>query len=165
MTQTIPGDQVDWTLKLLSATTEALMSSAPPGLHRVAVRAGDVSLEVEWRPGDPVPVATTAAPPVAAVTQVNVTNPPAAAVDDDLIHVRAPIVGTFYAAPEPGAAPFVSVGDRVEAGQQVAIVEAMKLMNAVTAPQAGRVVEVLVADAGRVEYDQSLIVLAAEDQA
>ncbi|WDZ82171.1 acetyl-CoA carboxylase biotin carboxyl carrier protein [Micromonospora cathayae] len=162
MTQTIPGDQVDWTLKLLSATTEALMSSAPPGLHRVAVRAGDVSLEVEWRPGDPVPV-TTAGGPVAAVTQVTVAAPPAA-TDSDLIHVRAPIVGTFYAAPEPGAAPFVSVGDLVEAGQQVAIVEAMKLMNAVTAPQAGRVVEVLVADAGRVEYDQGLIVLAPVDQ-
>jgi acetyl-CoA carboxylase biotin carboxyl carrier protein len=163
MTQTIPGDQVDWTLKLLSATTEALMSSAPPGLHRVAVRAGEVSLEVEWRPGDPVPVATTGGP-AGAVTPVDVTAPPAA-VDSDLVHVRAPIVGTFYAAPEPGAAPFVAVGDLVEAGQQVAIVEAMKLMNAVTAPQAGRVVEVLVADAGRVEYDQGLIVLAPVDPA
>jgi acetyl-CoA carboxylase biotin carboxyl carrier protein len=80
-------------------------------------------------------------------------------------YVRAPMVGTFYHAPEPGAAPFVTVGDHVEAGQQVGIVEAMKLMNPVEAADSGRVIEVLVADAGRVEYEQPLIELEPADPA
>ena len=69
------------------------------------------------------------------------------------------MVGTFYRAPEPGAAPFVTVGDLVRPGQVVGIVEAMKLMNEVTAERAGRVTEVLVDDGRPVEYDQPLVAL------
>ncbi|WP_157406730.1 acetyl-CoA carboxylase biotin carboxyl carrier protein, partial [Actinomadura rubrobrunea] len=81
--------------------------------------------------------------------------------DDGTFRVESPLVGTFYRAPSPGARPFVEVGDEVEEGQQVAIVEAMKLMNAVTVDRPGRVVEVLVSDAEPVEYGQPLFVLAA----
>ncbi|WP_146765387.1 acetyl-CoA carboxylase biotin carboxyl carrier protein, partial [Micromonospora saelicesensis] len=73
--------------------------------------------------------------------------------------VRAPIVGTFYRAPEPGARPFVAVGDLVRPGQPVAIVEAMKLMNEVIADRTGRVAAVLVEDGQPVEYDQPLVEL------
>ena len=73
--------------------------------------------------------------------------------------VRAPIVGTFYRAPEPGARPFVAVGDLVRPGQPVAIVEAMKLMNEVIADRAGRVAAILVEDGQPVEYDQPLVEL------
>ncbi|MBM0235164.1 biotin/lipoyl-binding protein, partial [Micromonospora sp. STR1_7] len=73
--------------------------------------------------------------------------------------VRAPIVGTFYRSPEPGAAPFVAVGDLVRPGQPIAIVEAMKLMNEVTADRAGRVTAILVEDGQPVEYDQPLVEL------
>ena len=73
--------------------------------------------------------------------------------------VRAPLVGTFYRAPQPGAPPFVTPGDAVEEGETLGIVEAMKLMNHVTADRAGRVVEVLAGDGEPVEYDQPLMVL------
>ena len=77
--------------------------------------------------------------------------------------VRAPSVGVFYRAPEPGAPPFVGEGDTVRPGQQVAIVEAMKLMLPVEADRAGRVVEVLKRDGEPVEYGEVLFVLAPDD--
>ncbi len=77
--------------------------------------------------------------------------------------VASPMVGTFYRAPEPGAAPYVEVGDTVEAGQQVGIVEAMKLMNPILAERPGRVAEVVADDGSPVEYDQPLIVLVPSD--
>jgi acetyl-CoA carboxylase biotin carboxyl carrier protein len=84
--------------------------------------------------------------------------PTGPAGSDGTVHVvRAPLVGTFYVAPQPGAAPLVAVGDLVEAGQTVGLVEAMKLMNHVTAEMAGRVVEILVANREPVEFDQPLI--------
>ena len=77
--------------------------------------------------------------------------------------VTAPMVGTFYRAPEPGADPFVSVGDEVEPEQVVGIVEAMKLMNPITAETGGRVVEILVDNAEPVEFGRALIALAPAD--
>jgi acetyl-CoA carboxylase biotin carboxyl carrier protein len=68
-------------------------------------------------------------------------------------------VGTFYRAPEPGSAPFVEVGDVVAWGQQLAIIEAMKLMNAIEADCDGRVVEIPVADGSPVEFDQPLVLI------
>jgi acetyl-CoA carboxylase biotin carboxyl carrier protein len=73
--------------------------------------------------------------------------------------VRAPLVGTFYVAPTPDADPFVVVGDEVEAGQTLAIVEAMKLMNPIVADEPGVVSEVRVGDAESVEFDQILMLL------
>ncbi|GAA2208730.1 hypothetical protein GCM10009850_041880 [Nonomuraea monospora] len=84
----------------------------------------------------------------------------ATAEGEELRHVCAPMVGTFYWAPEPGAAPFVAVGDTVEKGQQVGIVEAMKLMNPIEADVSGEVVEILVPDGTPVEYGQKLIAVA-----
>ncbi|WP_344838528.1 acetyl-CoA carboxylase biotin carboxyl carrier protein [Nonomuraea dietziae] len=77
--------------------------------------------------------------------------------DPALTAVTAPLVGTFYHAPEPGAAPYVRVGDRVRAGQTVGVVEAMKLMNQVVAEQEGEVVEVVAGNAEPVEYGQALV--------
>ena len=71
----------------------------------------------------------------------------------------APLVGTFYRAGQPGAKPFVEVGDVVEAGQTVCIVEAMKLMNEVVAGEAGRVAEILVENGEPVEFEQVLMYL------
>lgn len=73
--------------------------------------------------------------------------------------VKAPMVGTVYLAPQPDAAPFIKVGDRVSAGQTLLIVEAMKVMNNIAAPHAGRVAAILVTDGTPVEYDQPLLVL------
>lgn len=79
-------------------------------------------------------------------------------------HVTAPTVGVFYAAPEPGAPPFVQPGDQVAPGQQIGIVEAMKLMIPVEADATGTVVEVLVASGTPVEFGERLLALAATDQ-
>ncbi|VFR36251.1 Biotin carboxyl carrier protein of acetyl-CoA carboxylase [plant metagenome] len=73
--------------------------------------------------------------------------------------VTAPLVGVAYLAPAPGEGPFVKVGDTVKEGQTLLVVEAMKTLNHITAPQDGRVAEVLVADGQGVEFDQPLVVL------
>ena len=73
--------------------------------------------------------------------------------------IRSPMVGTVYLAPEPGAANFVSEGDQVKSGQTLLIIEAMKVMNPITAPKAGVVKKVLVENAQPVEFDQPLITL------
>lgn len=74
----------------------------------------------------------------------------------DLIEVRSPVVGSFWAAPSPGEPPFVKVGDSVTEGQQLAIVEVMKLMSDVSSPASGVVVEIAAVNAEMVEYDQVL---------
>ena len=73
--------------------------------------------------------------------------------------VKSPMVGTFYRAPEPGAAPFVEVGQRVEPDTTVCIIEVMKLMNSIPAGTAGIVRDILVSDSGAVEYGQVLMVI------
>jgi acetyl-CoA carboxylase biotin carboxyl carrier protein len=73
--------------------------------------------------------------------------------------VKSPMVGTAYLGPQPGAAPFIAVGDTVREGQTMFIIEAMKVMNQIPAPRAGRVAQILVADATPVEFGQILAVL------
>ena len=73
-----------------------------------------------------------------------------------MLVIKSPIVGTFYRAPSPDKSPYVKVGDQVEVGQVVCIVEAMKLFNEIESEVSGRIVEVLIDDASPVEYDQPL---------
>ena len=73
--------------------------------------------------------------------------------------VKSPMVGTAYMSAEPGGKPFIQVGDAVNAGDTLLIVEAMKVMNPITAPSGGIVKRILVADAQPVEFDQPLVVL------
>lgn len=73
--------------------------------------------------------------------------------------VNSPMVGTVYLQPQPGAEPFVKVGDTVSAGQTMMIVEAMKTMNPIPAPKAGKIVEILVADGQPVEFGEPLAVI------
>jgi acetyl-CoA carboxylase biotin carboxyl carrier protein len=105
-----------------------------------------------------VPAAATvvAAAPVAAPTAA--TPAPAAAVPaaDNTTVVRSPIVGTYYDAPSPGAPPFVKVGDPVEAGQVLCIIESMKLMNEIEAEAAGTLVAKLLENGRPVEYGEAL---------
>ncbi|WP_239118231.1 acetyl-CoA carboxylase biotin carboxyl carrier protein [Paractinoplanes ferrugineus] len=135
-------------------------------VRRIRVAAGDLSLEVEWPGGEvvavpvaPVPDGVSSRPAEAPM----VPEPAAPVLSEAGVVVRAPLVGTFYHAPEPGARPFVAVGDVVTADDQVGIVEAMKLMNPVSAETAGRVTEILVTDGQPVEYDQPLMVILPVD--
>ena len=82
---------------------------------------------------------------------------PSAPIAEEVLHeVKSPIVGTFYESPSPGASPFVKVGDLVEAGQVLCIVEAMKLMNEVEADVAGEIVQRIAVSGQPVEYGQAL---------
>lgn len=83
-------------------------------------------------------------------------NPPST-IDQRLVEVSSPMVGTFYRAPAPGEAPFVEVGDRVRKGQTVCIIEAMKLMNEIEAEVSGQVMEILLQNGEPVEYGQPLM--------
>lgn len=78
---------------------------------------------------------------------------------EDVIEVLAPMVGTFYAAPSPDSDPYVKVGDRVDTGQTLCILEAMKLMNEIKSDFAGTVVAVMVENAEAVEYGQVLFMI------
>jgi len=82
---------------------------------------------------------------------------PAARAAGDL--VKSPMVGTVYMSPQPGADAFIKVGDTVAAGQTLLIVEAMKTMNPISAPKAGKVVEILVGDSQPVEFGEPLVVI------
>ncbi|HEY7997341.1 MAG TPA: acetyl-CoA carboxylase biotin carboxyl carrier protein [Pseudolabrys sp.] len=73
--------------------------------------------------------------------------------------VISPMVGTAYAAPEPGAKPFIEIGSRVKAGETLLVVEAMKTMNQIPAPRAGSVIQILFEDGQPVEFGQPLVII------
>ena len=105
----------------------------------------------------PAPEAPLPAPPAPAAPAV-----PAEPAEDAGLHlVRSPIVGTFYEAPSPGAPPFSKVGDTVQNGQVLCIVEAMKLMNEIEADASGEIVKICVSNAQPVEYGQPLFGIRA----
>jgi acetyl-CoA carboxylase biotin carboxyl carrier protein len=108
----------------------------------------------------PLPTAPVAAPPAAAPSQPApepAAAPPPLAVDSSLVEITSPMVGTFYRAPAPDEPAFVDVGDRIQTGQTVCIIEAMKLMNELDAEVSGEVVEILVDNAQPVEFGQTLM--------
>jgi acetyl-CoA carboxylase biotin carboxyl carrier protein len=78
---------------------------------------------------------------------------------EDLAYVTSPIVGTFYRSPTPEAQPYVEIGDRIEAGQVLCIIEAMKLMNEIVSDRAGEIVEILPKDEQAVEYGEKLFAI------
>ena len=103
----------------------------------------------------PVAAAAPAAAPAAGADAAPVT--PQEDVGGEA--VKSPMVGTAFLSPEPGAKPFIAVGQPVKAGDTLLIVEAMKVMNPITAPKAGTVKKINVTDGQPVEFDQSLVVL------
>jgi acetyl-CoA carboxylase biotin carboxyl carrier protein len=108
--------------------------------------------------------AAVAAPGVIPAVHADATSraaePPATADDDASLHiVKSPIVGTFYESPSPGSPAFVKIGDTVENGQVLCIVEAMKLMNEIESDGAGEIVKRLVQNGQPVEYGQALFAL------
>ena len=120
------------------------------GLGEIEYAEGDRRIRVARPNGAAAPAATLA--PAAIVA-------PVAAAAPAVNAVRSPMVGTAYLSPEPGAAPFVRVGDRVSEGQTLLIIEAMKVMNPIKCPRAGTVSAVLVEDAAPVEYGEPLLVV------
>jgi acetyl-CoA carboxylase biotin carboxyl carrier protein len=146
----------------LTGDLAELFRVLPGPVASLSLRAGDYAIEVTWAaaagPASSPPAAAGLLPTSATAAQPG----DAASGDPGLLDVAAPLVGTFYAAPEPGAAPFARPGDHVKQGQTVGIVEAMKLMNPVESPRDGLVTEVLVADGEPVEFGQPLVRLRTD---
>lgn len=161
---------MDWkqVRKLVEDLSELLRPQpGSEGLEEIEVQEGDLRIRVR-RGGAVAPVPASAAAPAASApagaAPAAASGPPAAAgpaaaEEEGLTLVRSPIVGTFFAAPSPGAPDFVSAGDSVEAGQVLCIVEAMKLMNEIEAEVAGQIVKRLVTNGQPVEYGQPLFSL------
>jgi acetyl-CoA carboxylase biotin carboxyl carrier protein len=145
----------------LSDHARRLAADLAGPLHRVIVRFGDASIEVQWQPR-PAPAAATAdlAPPPAGGPAAPMAEP---ADEGDGILMSSPMVGTFYRAPSPDAAPFVEIGDTVAQGQTVAMIEAMKLFNPITAEHPGIVAAVLAENGQAVEFGQALLRLTVSD--
>lgn len=132
------------------------------GLSRVRVEEPDGSaVELEYggiAPAPAAPVTPAPAPSAPAPAAPAAPAPAPAPADDapmDMSHataVRAPMVGVFYAAPSPGAEPFVRVGSKVKKGETLCVIEAMKVMNEVTAEADGEIVDICVKDGDLVEY-------------
>ena len=140
---TLKSAEFELTLRKSSAVGTAVGQSPPASpapLPVTASKAADDSIT----PDLPVP------PP---------PPPPAVNAAANLLKITSPIVGTFYRAPGPDEAAFVEVGDRIQSGQTVCIIEAMKLMNEIEAEISGEVVEVLVDNSEPVEFGQTLMLV------
>ena len=125
------------------------------GLSEIEYASGDLRVRVARN------AVTAVAAPVVAVPRADPV-PGAPASHEEPLHpgaVTAPMVGTVYLSPEPGAEPFVRVGSTVVEGETLLLLEAMKTFNEVRAPRAGKVVRPLVADGTPVEYGEPLVIL------
>ncbi|MEV6848454.1 acetyl-CoA carboxylase biotin carboxyl carrier protein [Actinoplanes sp. NPDC051411] len=160
-----PDTPPEATLVALSAQLSRIAKDLPGPLRRVRVHAGDTAVEVEWQEATAA-VAAAPAPPAAAVPPDTPAARPAEGEPHAAVPVAgeavlaSPMVGTFYRASGPSEAPFVDVGDTVEEGHTVGVIEAMKLFNPITAEMPGVIKEILVRDAEPVEFGQPLIRIA-----
>ena len=129
---------------------------ADTGLSEIEVEDGNRKIKVVRQAA---PIAAVQAAPVAPATVAAApAAAPAPAIDPG--SVKSPMVGTVYLAAEAGSSNFVSIGSKVKAGDTLVIIEAMKVMNTITAPNAGTVTAILVENAQPVEFDQPLVVVA-----
>ena len=133
-------------------------------LTEIEVEDGDRRIRVKRE--TPAMIAAAAAAPALAATAPALEGPPMRGKEDvgeteDAAGqmIKSPMVGTAYLSSEPSSKPYVQVGDAVKAGDTLLIVEAMKVMNPITAPAGGVVKKILVADAQPVEFDQPLVVI------
>ena len=139
---TLKDTDFELTLRKPSALQpDVVMNSAPPAAP-VAMPMG-------------APVAAMQMPPAPAAAGSEPTPPPS--VDTSLVEITSPMVGTFYSSPAPEEPAFVSTGDRIQSGQTVCIIEAMKLMNELEAEVSGEIVDILVENAEPVEFGQPLM--------
>ena len=136
------------------------------GISEIEISEGEESVRISRYPNPgAVSVQTIAAPaagpqPAAAPTNSNgpaLAAPPAASTRGQ--QVTAPMVGTFYSGPAPGAKPFVEIGSEVKAGDTLCVIEAMKMMNQIESEVSGKVVSILVENGSPVEFGQALFII------
>jgi acetyl-CoA carboxylase biotin carboxyl carrier protein len=123
------------------------------GLTAIEVSEGDTRIRLERAAGGP---ASAAAPVQAAPAEVLAPAEEGVVDFNNVFEVKSPMVGIFYTAPKPGAEPFVKIGDRVKKGDVLCIIEAMKLMNEITAETDGEIVDICAVEGQIVEFSQVL---------
>jgi acetyl-CoA carboxylase biotin carboxyl carrier protein len=154
-------------LKLVKSLIQMIAESE---VNEVAIQEGEFKIRIKKTPdavsSGPAPVfqvppaPAPAAPAPAPVATPSVASTPAPAVANPKHHViKSPMVGTFYRAASPEAKKFVEVGDSVQKGSPVCIIEAMKIMNEIESDVSGKVIQILVNNASPVEFDQPLFVI------
>jgi len=132
------------------------------GMSEIEIKEGEESVKISRYGNAPLMTPTIRQQPAAMVTPSQVESTTTAAnkgaeASGNLI--SSPMVGTYYSAPSPSAKPFVTVGQHVNKGDTIGIIEAMKIMNQIEADHSGTVVEILVKDGEAVEFGQALIVI------
>ena len=160
----------------LKQIQELIKFVAKSGATEVDLEMGDVKICIKSPPkgkiitesippviSQPQPtipqVATTEVTPIISSDKVDVVDNNSSKNSDNYITIKSPIIGTFYRRPSPDKDPFVNVGDKIDIGAVVGIVEAMKLFNEIESELSGTVVKVLVDDMSPVEYDQPLFLI------
>jgi acetyl-CoA carboxylase biotin carboxyl carrier protein len=156
-----PNGDTDGAMRVDTALVKELAELLSANeLTEIEVEDGDRKIRVKRDAAPvmafaPAPAVAAAPAPAALVASSTVDAAPAAAVDA----VKSPMVGTAYLSSEPGAKPFIAVGASVKQGDTLLIIEAMKVMNPITAPKGGKVTQILVGDSQPVEFDQPLVVI------
>ena len=150
-TSDVDGDLVRKLAKLLDETGLTEIEYGRDGWHMRVAKGGRVVTSAAAAPAAAGPAASPRGETSAEAPKDDLSRHPGA--------VTSPMVGVIYHAPEPGAAPFVRVGDQVKVGQTLFLIEAMKVMNPVAATAAGRIARILVANGGPVEYDEVLALI------
>jgi len=138
------------------------------GIAEIEIKEGEEAVRISRMPAGAIaqpPQVTQGAVPIAAATaasvpaEVAVAASPAQKPKPSEHVITAPMVGTFYASPSPGAKPFVEIGDEIKVGQVLCIIEAMKMMNQIEADRAGRIASVMARNGDPVEFGQPLFVV------
>lgn len=156
-------DDVQRLIKLLDSSHFDELHLEAEGIKLTLRRNGAPSAAPATPSTAPAPAVSTspaAALPIAPPARATAVAPVEAALptsDPTLLEIRAPMLGTFYGAPKPGADPFIAIGARITADSAVGIIEVMKLMNSISAGVEGVLVEVLVRDGDLVEFEQVLM--------
>jgi acetyl-CoA carboxylase biotin carboxyl carrier protein len=146
----------------LTAETGIAELEVQRGDNRVRIRRAGFAAaqqEIVVTPGAPAMTGAVAAPPSAAALEATREKPEKPVPDPNLVLVKSPIVGTFYEGPSPGAPAFVAVGERVQPGKVLCIIESMKLMNEIEAEHSGIIESRLVLNGQPVEYGEALFAI------
>ena len=156
-----PADPIDARLvrKLADILTDTGLSEIEVEHSGLKIRVAKTLTAAPMQMMHAAPAAPSPAPVAAATASATASSEAAAPARSSGDVINSPMVGSVYLQPEPGAEPFVKVGDTVAAGQTLMIIEAMKTMNPIPAPRAGRIVEILVEDGQPVEFGEPLAVI------
>jgi acetyl-CoA carboxylase biotin carboxyl carrier protein len=131
------------------------------GIAEIEIKEGEEFVRISRYSAAPAPVAY-APQPMAAPVAASAATAPASTAGEEIISghiVKSPMVGTFYRSATPGAKPFTDVGQKVQAGDTLCIIEAMKILNQIEADKSGTITKILVENAEPVEYGQPLFVI------